>query len=395
MTDFRKRYQYYYADIEKLLSFVVPSDASDYAVMVNETGSMPDVEKSFREARQRVGEHGRLIVVFHNYLWEPLFVLLQRLRIKASPGTQNWLSPNDVKNLLYLADFEVVRSGRRMLCPIYVPFVSGMLNTLGRLPLINRLCVTQYLIARPIPKQAKELSVSIIVPARNERGNIEEIVRRTPDFGKKQEIIFVENNSTDGTWEEVQRVAALYRGKKEVVAIRYSATGKADAVRKGFAAARNDLLMILDADMTVAPEDLPRFHRVAEDGKGDFINGSRLVYPMERDAMRFLNTLGNKFFATLISWLLDQSIKDTLCGTKVLLKTDYERIAAHRDYFGDFDRFGDFDLLFGAAKQNLKIIDLPIRYYARTYGDTKMKRFSNGWLFLRMCIFAARKIKFT
>jgi len=397
MTDFRKRYWYYYRDIELLLKFLVPEDTatSDYIVMVDEVGSLADIGAALETARSKLGERGRLVLTFHNYLWEPLFVVFEMLGLKARSRTQNWLSPRDVGNLLYLSGFEIVRGGQRMLCPIYIPLVSATLNAIGRLPLINRLCVTHYMVARPIVTVPREYSVSIIVPARNEKGNIEELVRRTPHFGTAQEIIFVEGHSRDGTWEEIERVAALHSGGKRTIrAARQEGTGKGDAVRKGFALARNELLMILDADMTVAPEDLIRFYDAAERGKADFINGSRLVYPMEKEAMRFLNTLANKFFALLFTWLLGQPIKDTLCGTKVLLKSDYERIAAARAYFGDFDPFGDFDLLFGAVKQNLKIIDLPIRYRERRYGTTQIQRFAHGWLLLKMSFFAARKLKF-
>ena len=115
---------------------------------------------------------------------------------------------------------------------------------------------------------------------------------------------------------------------------------------------------------------------------------------MEKEAMRFLNLCANKFFSITFSWLLGQSVKDTLCGTKVLWKKDYERIAANRSFFGDFDPFGDFDLLFGAAKANLHIMDIPIRYRDRTYGSTNINRWSHGLLLLRMFIFAARKLKF-
>ena len=110
--------------------------------------------------------------------------------------------------------------------------------------------------------------------------------------------------------------------------------------------------------------------------------------------MRFLNMVANKFFGLAFTWLLGQSIKDTLCGTKVLFREDYESIVRHRSYFGDFDPFGDFDLLFGAAKLNARILDLPIRYQARAYGETNIQRWRHGWLLLRMTAFAALRLKF-
>ncbi|MDP2724847.1 MAG: glycosyltransferase family 2 protein [Syntrophales bacterium] len=176
--------------------------------------------------------------------------------------------------------------------------------------------------------------------------------------------------------------------------LRQSGVGKGDAVRLGFAHAKGDILMILDADLTVPPECLPRFYDVLHRGKGEFANGVRLVYPMEKEAMRFLNLMGNKFFSRAFSWLLGQPIKDTLCGTKTLWKSDYDRIVANRSHFGDFDPFGDFDLLFGAAKLNIKIHEVPIRYMERSYGATNIQRWRHGWLLLKMVFFAVRRIKF-
>jgi glycosyltransferase involved in cell wall biosynthesis len=236
--------------------------------------------------------------------------------------------------------------------------------------------------------------VSVVVPACNERGNIEAVVQRTPSLGARTELIFVEGNSTDGTADEINRVIAAYPDRDIKLVSQGNARGKADAVRKGFAVATGDILMILDADLTVPPEELPKFYRTLISGQGELVQGSRLVYPMQRQAMRFLNIVGNKFFSIAFTYLLEQRFKDTLCGTKALFRRDYEQIADNRAYFGEFDPFGDFDLMFGAAKLNLKIVEIPIHYHERTYGTTNINRFQHGWLLLRMCFFAMRKIKF-
>ncbi len=232
----------------------------------------------------------------------------------------------------------------------------------------------------------------MVIPCRNEKGHIEDAIKRLPEFGSVQEIIFVDGHSTDGTQEEIQRVMKT-NPQKNIRFMVQDGKGKGDAVRKAFQAAKGDILMILDADLTVPPEDLPKFYRALVDGKGDFINGCRLIYPMEGHAMQSLNVLGNKFFASTFSWLLGQRIKDTLCGTKVLFKHDYERIVDGRSYFGNFDPFGDFDLIFGASKINLKIVELPIKYRGRSYGETNISRFRHGWLLLKMTIFAFFKVK--
>ena len=306
------------------------------------------------------------------------------------------MSPKDIENMLTLAGFEVIKSGNKMIFPVWIPFLSAFLNTfVANLPLISRLGVIQYVVARPRPEGKREYSVSIVIPCRNEKGNIKNAVERTPQFGTYTEIIFVESGSHDGTFEEIKRVAEEYAGKKNIRYFEHGPNGtKGSCVRQGFREAKGDVLMILDADLTMQPEDLPKYYRAIASGRGEFINGSRLVYQLEDESMRFLNILGNKFFSIMFSWLLGQRLKDTLCGTKVLFKLDYEKIADGRKYFGDFDPFGDFDLLFGAAKLNLKIVEIPIRYQARTYGSTQIQRWRHGWLLLKMTFFAMRKIKF-
>jgi len=232
-----------------------------------------------------------------------------------------------------------------------------------------------------------------VIPTRNEAGNIERIFNELPVFECDYEIIFVEGNSQDNTYEVIEEAIATHP-EIHCSLFRQNGKGKGDAVRVGFEHARGDILMILDADLTVPPDYLIRFYQAICSGKGEFINGVRLVYPLEKQAMKFFNLLGNKFFSLVFSFLLGQSIKDTLCGTKVLWREDYRRIAENRKYFSDFDPFGDFDLLFGAAKLGLKIVDMPVRYQERTYGQTNIQRWRDGVLLLRMALFAARKIKF-
>ena len=280
--------------------------------------------------------------------------------------------------------------------PIYIPLLSSFMNRfLANMPLFWKLALTEIIIARPVGtrKDTEEVTCSVVIPCRNEKGNIEQAVLRTPEMGRHTELIFVEGGSSDGTYEECLRVKEAYGSKREITVLVQDGKGKGDAVRKGFAAARNDVLMILDADLTVPPEDLPKFFNAISSGKSEFVNGSRLVYRMEKEAMRFLNLLGNKFFSRAFTYLLEQRIRDTLCGTKVVWKEDYEKIAAGRKYFGEIDPFGDFDLLFGAAKLNLKIVEVPIRYQERKYGTTQISRFRHGILLFKMVWLGLWKIK--
>jgi glycosyltransferase involved in cell wall biosynthesis len=323
----------------------------------------------------------------------------ESLNLAQKPLEQNWVTVDDVKNLLYLTGFEVIRTSAEVLLPLPIPLLSPFFNQfLVRIWPFNLLALTNLMIARPVDHQAevspkKEYSVTVVVPARNEEGNIRTIFESVPMMGSSTELLFVEGNSKDDTYGEIQRQRLLH---PEINSSLYHQTGKGkgDAVRLGFEKAQGDILMILDADLTMPPEYLPRYYNSLAEGKGEFVNGVRLVYPMEKNAMRLINFLGNKFFSVAFTWLLGQPVKDTLCGTKVLFKKDYERIRNNRSYFGDFDPFGDFDLLFGSAKQNLKIVDIPIRYKERVYGTTNIERWKHGWLLIKMVVFAALRLKF-
>jgi len=372
----------------------------DVIILSNLVGYLHDIIKVFESMRKVCKPKTRIIITYYNKFWEPFISYAEWLRIKRKTPDQNWLSSIDLKNLLYLTGFETYKNNRSMILPYNIPLISVFLNRfLSRLPLINAFALNQYVFARPDPTQfykreaESKYSVSVIIPARNESGNIEAIVERLPIFGKSQELIFIEGHSSDNTWEVIKALPEKFPDRN-IVITQQDGKGKGDAVRKAFSMASNDVLMILDSDLSVPPEELPRFFHALSAGKGEFINGSRLVYPMEKNAMRFLNFLGNKFFSVIFSWLLEQPIKDTLCGTKVLFRNDYKKIEKNRQFFGEFDPFGDFDLIFGAYKLNLKIIDLPVRYRERTYGSTNISRFSHGFLLLRMVFYAARKIKF-
>ena len=364
----------------------------DYILLSDLVNDVPDVQSVLEQALRHATPDTRLVLNFFNYLWRPILGFAARIGAKSPTLIQNWLSLADIKNLLHLAGWEVVKTDARILWPLRTPVIGSLLNR-WLAPLLKHLCLTVFVVARPRPPRPRELTCSVIIPARNEEGNIEAAVLRTPQMGAGTELIFIEGHSRDKTWDEIQRVAAKYPQRK-ITCLKQQSNGKGGAVREAFAQAKGDLLFILDSDLTVAPEDLPKFYQAAASGLADFVNGVRLVYPMENQAMRFFNMIGNKFFSMAFSWLLGQPIKDTLCGTKVLSRSHYELIAKNRAYFGDFDPFGDFDLLFGAARLNLRIVDLPVRYHARTYGETNISRWKHGWLLLRMVMFAARRLKF-
>ncbi len=368
----------------------------DHIVLDYLTGYLPDIQQVFEKLRAAAHARTRLHLTSLNTPW------LAPLRVATAVGTvmpqppSAWLAHGDLINLLELAGWEVVRFERLQLLPFNVPLLSGFFNrTVVRLPFFRHFGITLALTARPrvAPRIEGEISCSVIVPARNESGNIRAALERIPTLGARTEVIFVEGHSKDDTWAAIQRECAAYRGPHAVRFIQQPGKGKWDAVHAGFAIARGDVLVIQDADLTAPPEELPKFYAAIASGAAEFANGSRLVYPMEDHAMRFLNFLGNKFFALSLSFVLGQPVKDSLCGTKMLLRSDYERVLRRIAPFGDFDPFGDFNLLFGSSLLDLRIRDVPVRYKDRTYGETNISRFRHGALLFRMTWFGLWKLR--
>ena len=365
----------------------------DYIIISDTLNIAGDVQRLFEQLHRVARPDTRLLVNFHNSLWRPLFAPARWLGLKMVHPQFSWLATSDVLNLLQLAQWAPVTRQNHLLIPVRLLGLDLLANR-WLAPLLQWFCLTIFITARPArAAYATAPTVSVIIPARNEAGNIEAAIRRTPAMGGGTELIFVEGHSKDNTWDEIQRVARE-NPQLKIKIMQQTGKGKGDAVRMGFAAATGDILMILDADLTMPPEELPKFYEVLASGRAEFANGCRLVYPMDKQAMQFLNLCANKAFGLIFTWLLGQPVKDTLCGTEVLSRSHYERIAANRAYFGAFDPLGDFDLLIGAAKLNLKIADVPIRYRERTYGETNIQRWKHGWLLLRMVLFAARKLKF-
>jgi SAM-dependent methyltransferase len=370
----------------------------DCIIMVNVIGELADILAAFKRLRPFVRADTRLVIVHYNHLWQPLFPLAVRLGLKLDNPTQNWLSPPDLHSFLHLAGFEVVRSGVRMPCPKYVPGVAELTNgVIGRLPLLRQLGFVRFLVARPrmpLARHPDAHSVSVVVPCKDEEGNVPDIPARVPEMGAFTEIVFVDDQSSDATADRVRQAIATYP-RRRIKLVKGPGRGKGAAVRAGLSEATGDVFMILDADMTVMPEDLPAFFDAITQNKGELVMGTRLVYPLAPQAMRTPNILGNKFFAAVFSLLLEQRITDTLCGTKVLLRRDYARILEARNLFGDVDRWGDYDWIFGAAKSNLAIVEIPVHYTPRVAGDTKMrKRLRNSLTMLRMCWIALTRLTF-
>lgn len=366
----------------------------DIILLSDVIGLLEDCQQTLSQLKILCNQETRIIISYYSRLWDPIIKLAELFKQRMPQPENNYLSTTDIYNLLKLADFKPIKREWRQLIPKYTFGIGHFINRfIATLPVLRLLCLRNYVIARLTETSlAKKPSASVCIICQNERGNIEAAIQRLPKFCEDLEIIFVEGKSKDGTLEEMQRVAQAYPEQNIRVLVQ-EGRGKGDAVRKAFTNATKDILMILDGNLTTPPEDLPKFYNALASGKGEFINGSRLVYPMENQAMQFLNFIANKAFSWIFSYLLNQRFTDTLCGTKVLYKHCYQKVALNRNYFGEFDPFGDFDLIFGASKLNLEVVEIPVRYAARTYGTTQISRFRHGWLLLKMVIFAYRKLK--
>lgn len=381
-------------DAEKSEVFKKLNRKFDFILMTDLVGELEDCQKTFENLHTVCNEKTRVIVSYYSKYWEQFIKFAEWLGLKMPQNEQNWLSINDIENILNLAGYEVITKDKRIITPINFFGLGRLINRfIGTLPILRTFCMRSYIVARRVVKKIKEdKSVSIVIPCKNEKGNIENAVKRIPKFGKELEIIYVEGGSKDGTFEEVNRVIKQYP-ELNIKGIQQKEKGKANAVREGFDISNGEILMILDADLTTPPEVLQKFYDAIIEDHGEFINGSRLVYPLDQQAMRFLNYVANRLFSYIFTWLLNQRFTDTLCGTKVLSKSNYQRIVENRSYFGDFDPFGDFDLILGASKAHLKCVEIPVRYAARSYGETQISRFKHGWLLLKMVSFAYKKLK--
>jgi len=391
--------QLYYKDLQNFYKKIVPLKSKhiiintklpkgkyDYLILENSFSHTDDIQEFIKKLKRNCKDNTRVVAVYFNFFWKPILNLASQVGLRKKDEKEpNWLSSNDISSLFKLEGFEKVKFERRFLFPFG--------RILSQVPLFNYFCLTTCQVFRLVPSK-REYSVSIIIPAKNEEGNIKGVLKKIPYLGKGTEVIFVEGNSKDKTYETIKNEIKGYEGKIKAKLFKQTGRGKGNAVKLGFKKAKGDILMILDADLTVAPSDLKKFYDAISFGHGDFINGSRLVYPMERQAMRMLNYMGNYFFSVAFTYLLNQRIKDTLCGTKVLFRKDYLRILANMKDLGDFDPFGDFNLLFGATRLNLKIIEIPVRYKERVYGKTNINRFKNGIGLLKMTWIAAKRIKF-
>ena len=386
--------EFHVADIEDDAVLGSLIQTFDYIILSDTIGSLNDCQKTLSLLHKVCNRDTRIIISYYSYLWEPVLKLAEFIGLKMTQVEQNYLTTDDIINCMNLSDIDLVAREWRQLIPISMGGIGSIINKyIATLPLLRRLCLRNYVIGRSLVHADLDgSSCSIIVPCKNEKGNIENVVKRIPEICDNIEIIFVVGNSSDGTIDEIKRVIPIY-ADRNIKFLEQNGVGKADATFTGFDHAKNEVLIILDADLTVPPEQLNKFWEAIKGGKGEFINGSRLVYPMEDQAMRYLNVIANYFFSIVFSWLLNQRYTDTLCGTKALRKIDYLKIKSRIHDFSDKDPFGDFYLIFGSTTCNLKMIEVPIMYSARQYGETQIHRFRHGWQLMKLAVYGYTKLK--
>jgi hypothetical protein len=395
--------RYYYEDLEYLYNFwrtdscwhcgdlptEIPAPYSDRfrsVLLLNTICYLENIPQFFRHLHTITQPDSRVLVTFYNPSWEPILRFASWLGLRDDRSTVNWLDCGDITNLLNLSGFEVIYHQKRLLLPIWIPLLSWLVNNfLAKVPIINEMCLTEYVIARPLPLQVKEMSCSVIIPARNEEGNIEDCLRRLPKLGTFTEVIFVEGHSQDDTWQKILAVKDNFPQIDQVVCLQQLGVGKGDAVRLGFSKAIGEVLVILDADLTVPPEDLTLFFEAIASGYCELANGCRLIYPISYQSMPWLNQFANHSFARLLRWLLRIPIKDSLCGTKAISRQNYTAISTSQAKLGEFDPFGDYELLFGSARLGLKVRDIPVRYLPRTYGKSNIHHVRDGLRLLHIC----------
>ena len=369
-------------------------DRRTAVMMVGTINHDYDIQALFAKLRSRMARTSRVVIVAFNPYLNWLYAFALKLGLKSGVMPTTFITWTDLDNICRLAGFERVRARPCVYFPWKLLGLGALINKLmPAVPVIRSFSFTSVIVVRPVMPESGPASISVVIPARNEKGNIAAALERLPDLGGPVEVIFVEGHSSDGTWEEIERARQAYAGPCSIQALQQTGKGKADAVRLGFSKASGELLTILDADLTMPPELLPRFVDAWREGRADFINGSRIVYSMEGEAMRFLNRLGNVFFAKALSSVLGVRLGDVLCGTKLVARHDYARMVRWRRDFGDFDPFGDFELIFPAAILAIGTVDVPIRYRARTYGSTNINRFRHGLMLLKMTMIGFFRLK--
>ena len=339
-------------------------------------------------------DEARIIVLSKNFFW--MFILkFLKILFNFSPTKNNFLPSSYLSNLYSSCNLEIIRSEKIIALPINVPILTDLINKIFRLPILNWFCVLNVTILKKInTKISKEnQKISFIIPCKNEENNIPLFKDHIKSLSDRYEFLFGDDISTDQTMLEINKIKSELNDKK---INSYNGPGicKSENVYKGIEISNGDIIVIYDADLTVSFDDIEFAIKILINSNADFINCTRMIYPQKEGAMKKLNFIGNSFFAILFSLLFKKKITDTLCGTKIFYKKDWVKIKQDISNWGTKDLWGDYDLLIGAYKNNLKILEVPVTYYERTSGETKMTNvFKNAFRMFYISIYAYYKLR--
>ena len=393
------RVKFFCSDIISFRKKFISPTKFDFIIISDTIGYFNDIQKTLESIHDFCKPETRIVISYFSPIWQPILSLAEKIGLKMPDLNPPLFASSDLKNFVEVSGYQTIKLEKKIILPLKLFGIERIVNRfIANLPIINHLCLRQYLICRSLKviKKNQFKSASIIIPCRNEFGNIRAGLKRIESFCKKMEVIFVEGNSSDDTWNEIKKVMKEDEFKKKnfiIRALKQEGSGKKNAVFKGFDNAKYEVLMILDGDLTVKPEELSKFWDKISSGEAEFINGTRLIYPMEDNAMRFLNYIANKIFSYLFSWILGQRYTDTLCGTKIISKKNYLRAKSFTKDLEKLDPFGDFFFIFSSLRLNLKMIEIPVRYKARKYGETQISRFRDGFKLIKMFFITFFKFK--
>jgi len=338
----------------------------------------------FDKLDSSLNEEAKVIVSYYSKIWKPFFFIFSLFGLIRNYKNSLFFSKDTLEIFLRTGNFEISKKIPNYFIPFNIPIINKFLSILiNFLPFLDNLSVTKvFYLRKKNYKKRQNKKISLIIPCKNEQGNILNIVTDA----KKEliipyEIIFVDDKSSDNTFQIIIDCKKKF-SDVDIQVTKGPGKGKSLAVNEGIKIATGYYSIIFDADMTVNMKDINVFYNAISNGNADIINGSRLVYKPYTGAMRYLNFLGNKFFSKLSSFITGELITDTLCGSKCFITKDFKIFNEFKDNNNINDIWGDFNILYSSNFYGLKCIDLPVRYYERVEGETKMKK--RFYFFLNM-----------
>tara|TARA_B110000977_G_scaffold125183_1_gene160299 strand:+ start:1495 stop:2904 length:1410 start_codon:yes stop_codon:yes gene_type:complete len=331
------------------------------------------ITKNLIDLNEKIDNECRVIVLSKSIFWSTLINFYKKIK-NIGPDKNNFLPYSNLRKIFLNTNFEIVKNEKIIFFPFQFSLLTKFINQIFRFPVLNFFCMINLTVLKKVQKknyQAEGKKISFIIPCKNEGGNIKFFYEKIINSTINAEFLFGNDNSSDNTLDEIKKLQQAIPNKEIKI---YDGPGvcKSENVYKGINLASGEIILIYDADLTVSFDDLVNSINLLLKTDADFINCTRMIMPQQKNAMKFLNFYGNLFFAFLFSILFKQKITDTLCGTKIFFKKDWEQIKKYNNTWGAKDLWGDFDLLLGAYKNNLKIVENPISYTDRKEDETKM-----------------------